>query len=336
MRIENNARTWKIVGLNFLPIIFLSNMTNLRAKGFFHLTLVYLIWGSTFLGIRFAVRGEGGFPPYTLAAIRVGIAALIMFLVSILSGKSLSVSRATLLHLVITGLLLWVGGHAWVIWGAQKADSGYAALLFGATPLWAVLFEFLIHKKSLNLPSFVSILLEFTGIICLSVPGLLDKNNSGNAPDLLTFLALSLAPASWALGSVLQGDKLKEIPALVSAGYQQLFAAIGCGLLALFFSEPIPHPSNEALFGLSYITLLGSVVAFYSFTRALQILPSSIVMSFAYVNPVIAVILGFFWAGEQITFWSLAGMFFIITGVIILLQADKNHLADKELEHGNI
>ncbi len=311
-------------------------MTNLKAKGFFHLTLVYLIWGSTFLGIRFAVRGEGGFPPYMLAAIRVGIASLIMFMICFFTGKSLTISRSTFFKLVITGLLLWVGGHAWVIWGAQKADSGYAALLFGATPLWAVLFEFLIHKKTLSLMSIISVVLGFMGIICLSVPGLLSNNSSGSSPDLLTFLALSLAPASWALGSVLQGDKLKEIPALVSAGYQQLFAAIGCGLLALLFSEPIPHPSREALIGLSYITLLGSVVAFYSFTRALQLLPSSIVMSFAYVNPVIAVILGFFWAGEQITIWTITGMAFIITGIIILLQADKSHLADKELEHGNI
>jgi drug/metabolite transporter (DMT)-like permease len=257
-------------------------------------------------------------------------------MICIFSGKSLTVSRSTLFHLVITGLLLWVGGHAWVIWGAQKADSGYAALLFGATPLWAVLFEFLIHKKSLSLMSIISVVLGFMGIICLSVPGLLSNNSSGSSPDLLTFLALSLAPASWALGSVLQGDKLKEIPALVSAGYQQLFAAIGCGLLALLFSEPIPYPSTEAWIGLSYITLLGSVVAFYSFTRALQLLPSSIVMSFAYVNPVIAVILGFFWAGEQITIWTITGMAFIISGIVILLRADKNHLADSELEHGTI
>ncbi len=311
-------------------------MTNLRTKGFFHLILVYLIWGSTFLGIRFAVRGEEGFPPYMLAAIRVGIASLIMFMICIFTGKSLTINRSTFFQLVITGLLLWVGGHAWVIWGAQKADSGYAALLFGATPLWAVLFEFLIHKKSLSLMSIISVVLGFMGIICLSVPGLFSNNSSGSSPDLLTFFALSLAPASWALGSVLQGDKLKEIPALVSAGYQQLFAAIGCGLLAFFFSEPIPHPSTEALIGLSYITLLGSVVAFYSFTRALQLLPSSIVMSFAYVNPVIAVILGFFWAGEQITIWTITGMAFIISGIVILLQADKNHLADSELEHGNI
>ena len=311
-------------------------MQELRTRGFFHLTLVYLIWGSTFLGIKFAVRGEGGFPPYTLAAIRVGIAALIMFSISFFSGKSLRVTQSTLFQLIGTGLLLWVGGHAWVIWGAQKADSGYAALLFGATPLWAVLFEFLIHKKTLNFLTILSVVLGFIGIICLSVPGLFEQGNSGNAPDLLTFLALSLAPASWALGSVLQGDKLKEIPALVSAGYQQLFAAIGCALLGFLFSEPIPNPSREAVLGLMYITLLGSVIAFYSFSRALQLLPSSIVMSFAYVNPVIAVILGFFWADEQFTKWTIAGMAFIITGVILLLQADKKHIANAELEHGNI
>jgi len=311
-------------------------MTNLRTKGFFHLSLVYLIWGSTFLGIRFAVRGDGGFPPYMLAAIRVGIASLFMFSACLLSGKSLRLTKITLFQLLITGALLWVGGHAWVIWGAQKADSGYAALLFGATPLWAVLFEFIIHKKRLSLLSILSVLLGFGGIVCLSLPGLLNAAATSNSPDLLTFLALSLAPASWALGSVVQADKLSEVPALVSASYQQFFAAIVCGILSFLFSEQIPSPSKEAWIGLSYITLLGSVVAFYSFTRALQLLPSSIVMSFAYVNPVIAVILGYFWVNEQITIWTLTGMAFIITGIVILLQADKNHLADSELEHGNI
>ena len=311
-------------------------MTNPRTKGFFHLSLVHLIWGSTFLGIRFAVRGDGGFPPYMLAAIRVGIASLFLFSACLLSGKSLRLTTSTLIQLALTGALLWVGGHAWVIWGAQKADSGYAALLFGATPLWAVLFEFIIHKKKLSPLSILSVLLGFGGIICLSLPGLLNAAATNNSPDLLTFLALSLAPASWALGSVVQADKLSKVPALVSASYQQFFAAIVCGILSFIFSEQIPSPSKEAWIGLSYITLLGSVVAFYSFTRALQLLPSSIVMSFAYVNPVIAVILGYFWVGEQITLWTLIGMAFIITGVVILLQADKNHLADSELEHGNI
>lgn len=311
-------------------------MTNLRTKGFIHLSLVYLIWGSTFLGIRFAVRGDGGFPPYLLAGIRVGIASLFMFSACLVSGKSLRLTTSTFLQLLLTGCLLWVGGHAWVIWGAQKADSGYAALLFGATPLWAVLFEFIIHKKKLSPLSILSVLLGFGGIVCLSLPGLLNPAANSSTPDLLTFLALSLAPASWALGSVIQADKLSEVPALVSASYQQFFAALVCGLLSLVFLEPIPSPSKEAWIGLSYITLLGSVVAFYSFTRALQLLPSSIVMSFAYVNPVIAVILGYFWVGEQITIWTISGMALIITGVVLLLQADKNHLADAELEHGNL
>ena len=310
-------------------------MTSLRTNGFFHLALVYLIWGSTFLGIRFAVRGEGGFPPYMLAGIRVGIASLFMFSACLLSGMSLRLTKITFLQLFITGVLLWVGGHAWVIWGAQKADSGYAALLFGATPLWAVLFEFIIHKK-LSPISIISVLLGFGGIICLSLPGLLASAANSNSPDLLTFLALSLAPASWALGSVIQADKLSEVPALVSASYQQFFAALVCGILSFVFSEQIPSPSKEAWIGLSYITLLGSVVAFYSFTRALQILPSSIVMSFAYVNPVIAVILGYFWANEQITIWTISGMALIITGVVFLLRSDNEHLANAELEHGTI
>ena len=212
-------------------------MTSLRTNGFFHLALVYLIWGSTFLGIRFAVRGEGGFPPYMLAGIRVGIASLFMFSACLLSGMSLRLTKITFLQLFITGVLLWVGGHAWVIWGAQKADSGYAALLFGATPLWAVLFEFIIHKKKLSPISILSVLLGFGGIICLSLPGLLASAANSNSPDLLTFLALSLAPASWALGSVIQADKLSEVPALVSASYQQFFAALVCGILSFVFSE---------------------------------------------------------------------------------------------------
>src|SRR3970282_1584706 len=105
------------------------------------LGVVYLVWGSTYLGIRVAVRGDGGFPPFVLGAIRLSTAGVILLAVAAMAGRPVRVRGSELRMHAVSGLLLWVVGNGLVIWALQRVDSGYAALLMCLTPVFVVLFE---------------------------------------------------------------------------------------------------------------------------------------------------------------------------------------------------
>lgn len=204
-----------------------------------------------------------------------------------------------------------------MIWGEQKLDSGYAALIFGSMPLWALVFHSLhMRGKNLSFGLVFSALVGFAGIAILSLPNL-----SGAAMESrLHFFALLVAPASWALGTILQTGEVKKVPAVASAGYQQIFGGLSCGIFALINHEIYPQWNSSVYLGLGYLTLVASVIAFGSYIRVLQILPTNWVMSFAYVNPLIAVSLGAVVLHEPITGFTVTGMVFIIAGVAGLFR----------------
>jgi drug/metabolite transporter (DMT)-like permease len=132
---------------------------------------------------------------------------------------------------------------------------------------------------------------------------------------MLAVLALLGAPITWSAGSVLQSRRAVSLAPQVSAGYQSLLGGLGFLILVLVFREPKPAPTNQAWLAWGYLILFGSVIAFTSFVQMLRLLPMSIAMTYAYVNPVIAVFLGALILGEPITFWTISGAVLVILGV---------------------
>ncbi len=298
--------------------------------GYAHLAVIYLAWGSTFLAIRVGARPGSGFPPLWLAACRVLTAGTLTLAWAALRGYRIRPSARALAALLATGCLFWVGGHSLVIWGESRADSGYAALLFGSMPLWGLVLETLGRKRTPpSARSAAPVLVGFAGVLCLSLPALLQALRAAPSAeagaDPKALLALLLAPVSWAAATVFQPAELLSLPAPVVAGWQQLLGGLACASLALGLGEPLPRPIPEALAAWLYLTTVGSLLAFTCFTQATRLLPSRVVMSFAYVNPVIAVLLGRVILGERLTPWTLAGMALIIAGVggLLLSQGPK-------------
>jgi drug/metabolite transporter (DMT)-like permease len=119
----------------------------------------------------------------------------------------------------------------------------------------------------------------------------------------------------WAIGSVAQARLPVDLSARVSAGYQMVFGAAGFMLVAALMAEPTPAPTNEAWLAYAYLVLVGSVLAFTSYVTALRVLPTRIVMTYAYINPVLAVLLGWMVLGETITFWTMGGSLLVLVGV---------------------
>ena len=138
---------------------------------------------------------------------------------------------------------------------------------------------------------------------------------NGIEADLWSTLALLFAGLSWSLGSVLQARRPVSLRPLVSSGYQMLLGSTGLLALMLLMKEPVPHPTTEAWLSLGYMILFGSVLAFTAYVTALKTLPVKIVMTYTYVNPVIALLLGWAILGEQITWWMIGGMGLVLVGV---------------------
>ena len=289
----------------------LNQEKQVAAKGLAYLVTVYLIWGSTYLAIRFAVREGSGIPPFALGAMRTLVAGSVLLVWGVLRKMRIRLTRSELVTLTLAGLLMWPGANGLVNWAEQRADSSYAALLVGAIPIWTALIDSLWRRQRPSLRLLMFLAIGFAGIGLLTVPRLL----AADGTDLITILMLIAAPISWSIGSLLQIHRPVAASPLVTSAYLHLLGAVGFVLLFFVTREPWPTPTAEAWGALTYLIIAGSIIAFTAYVRTLHLLPTHIAMTFAYVNPVVAVILGWFFLREDISAIVLAGMGLILFGV---------------------
>lgn len=293
------------------------NPRPLDRGGLLHLLVVYLAWGSTYLGIRLAVSGEGGFPPFTMAMLRVFAAAAVLLGWARLKGERVALRGREWIMLGGSGLLLWVGGNGLVTWAELRASSGLAALLVAAMPLWGESITLILDRKAPSPLLVGSILLGFAGVGTLSWPVL----RAGDGGDIASVVGLLLAPLFWAMGSIWFQRRRPDLSVRAVSGWQQLLGGLGLAAMALGRGEigaggALPRPDAAAWAAWGYLVVVGSVFAFTSYVITLQRLPYRVVMTYAYVNPVIAVFLGWLVIDEPVTRWTLAGAALVVAGVV--------------------
>jgi drug/metabolite transporter (DMT)-like permease len=298
-----------------------TSRNRLDPVGLGNLFVVYLVWSSTYLAIRLAVREGAGFPPFTLGFMRAAVAGVILLAWNRLRGENLKLTRQELFTLAASGVLLWLGGNGLVTFAEQRADSGLAALMVSASPIWAALIEAVIDRRLPSLQLTLALLVGFGGIALLTTPALM----SGVRADTIAILALIGAPVTWAAGSVLQARRPVKHAPRTSSAYQMLFGAVGFALVIFLVKEPLPTPTQEAWLAWLYLLVFGSLFAFTSYVIALRLLPTRIVMTYAYVNPVLAVVLGWIVLGEQITWWTVAGTALVLLGVAGVFRERLTH-----------
>ncbi len=294
-------------------------------QGIWNLLVVYIVWGSTYLAIRVGVREGSGFPPFAMGGTRVLLAGVMILLWARLSRQRVKLSRGELITLLVSGLLLWVGGNGMVNWSEQRADSSLAALMIAATPIWVAVIEALIDRRLPSWRMVAALLIGFSGIAVLSWPVLA----SGVQADVFAIIGLLFAGFSWGMGTIFQSRRPVGVNPSVSAGYQQLLG--GFGFIGAFFlsGEPVPNPTGEAWLAWGYLVVVGSLFAFTAYVKAVQLLPTSVVMTYPYVNPVIAVLLGWMILGEPITQWTLAGAALVLLGVAGVFHERRQNSAGK-------
>jgi drug/metabolite transporter (DMT)-like permease len=299
-----------------------SSQKGITPIGIANLLVVYFVWGSTYLAIRVGIRSGAGFEPFWFGGLRVLAAAVILIGWGLIRRNRILPSRRDIIVLAAAGFLLWIGGNGLVIIAEKRVDSSLAALIVSITPIWVAVIDSILDKR---LPSFqfaLALITGFGGVLLLSYPVL----SSGIRADILSVMYLFLATISWSSGLVLQTRRPVDLSRGVSSGYQQLFGGIFYVLIALMAKEHLPTPTTEAWLAWGYLVIFGSLLAFTSFVTALQLLPTSIVTTYAYVNPVIAVLLGWLILGEPVTIWTLGGGLLVLLGVMGIFRDNKTRI----------
>src|SRR3954471_6397063 len=280
--------------------------------------LVYFFWGSTYLAILIAVRH---FPAALLGALRFLIAGLLMLGWCALSGTKIALSRKDAVRLLLVGVLLLTGGNVILIWTEQYINSGLAAMIVAVVPIWIALIEAIIGGDRLNRRGWTGLLLGIGGLLVLLWPDLANASTIGRR-DLIVSLVLMLGSLSWALGSVLSRRFQLGVGPFAATGWEIIFAGIVNTLIALSFGE-VHHAdwSRSGWLAIAYLVTFGSLVGFTAYIWLLEHVPTPKVATYAYVNPVVAVFLGWMFLGERLDRYMMMGMVVIIAAVILVTSS---------------
>ena len=279
---------------------------------------VYILWGSTYLGIKYAIDT---IPPILMGSVRFLIAGGVLYLLAIRTGDTRGDrlgSRQWIAALVIGGLML-VGGNGGVILAEQYAPTGVVALLVATAPLWMAVIDRVVFGRRLPALVIVGLVVGFGGVAFLiGSPGAGHINLFGAA------LALA-APLCWATGSVFTRHvKLPSRP-LVAAAMEMLWAGLLFGVASILTGElgrvHWQHVSTTSIVALLYLIVFGSLIGFSAYVWLLRSAPLSLVSTYAYVNPVVAVILGAIFVGEAVTARLVIAGGIIIAAVALIVVA---------------
>ena len=283
---------------------------------------IYLIWGSTYLGIRFTIET---IPPFLMGGVRFMIAGAFLYLLMRARGEARS-SRIQWRSAAIIGALLILGGNGAVVWAEQFVPSGITALLVAVLPVWVVLIEWLGPAHTRPTPSVVAgLVIGMVGIIVLIGPDALTPAGSPMSGILKGAVVLMLGSLTWALGTIYSRHAPLPKSAFVATGMEMLCGGALLFLLSVATGEPmrfdLAQVSARSMIGFAYLTLIGSLVGFTAYIWLLDHQPASRISTYAYVNPVVAVFLGWAIADEPLTLRTLIAAAIIVGAVALITTA---------------
>jgi drug/metabolite transporter (DMT)-like permease len=294
---------------------------------------VYVVWGSTYLAIRFAVETM---PPFWMAAVRFLVSGAILYAWRRMAGDP-PPTRRQWRSAAIVGLFLLLGGNGGVVWAEQRVDSGIAALLVGAVPLFMVALEALRSRRDrqssgLTWQALIGVLVGFSGIILLTLPD--GAAGASLNLDMLGIIALLFASFFWAVGSLY--SRTADLPAspLLGTGMEMLAGGAGLFVFGALTGDgtrlDLAAISPASVWGLLYLIFFGSLVGFTAYTWLLRNAPTPLVSTYAYVNPLVAILLGAVVLNEPLTGRVLLSALIIIGSVVVINTSRQARLRQVE------
>ncbi|HLK54152.1 MAG TPA: EamA family transporter [Candidatus Angelobacter sp.] len=275
--------------------------------------LLYVLWGSTYLAMRVIVRD---LPPYVAGAVRYLVAGPIMLTALALMGRKVRLTAPDLRRLLVISILLLSLGNIGVLWGEEYVSSGLASLVVALVPVWVVMLEAWVFRAGRMTPKgLFGLAFGIVGLLVLLWPRIASGSRLG---QLELFGAAILAGASflWALGSIFSHRYHLSVDVFVSAAWQMTLAGAVNGIIALIFGQfQKTHWTTPALTGIGYLVVFGSWAGYTAYIYLLEHVPTPKVATYAYVNPIVAVFLGWIILHEQVDAFMLLGTAIIIASV---------------------
>jgi drug/metabolite transporter (DMT)-like permease len=287
-------------------------------QAYLALAAVCFFWGTTYLGIRIA---DETIEPAVLMCLRFTISGIILLTVAYFSKAHLPSGRE-LWYTALFGVILIGGGTGCLVFAEQWVPSGLAAVFITMSPFWMIGVDALIPGGArLHGPTIAGMLVGFAGTALLVAPEAMQEGFGG--PLLRGFLLLQLGCSAWALGSILQRRHQTTAHPVVTGAVQQLATGLVFAVPALFAR---PHPSawsGRSISAVVYLVIFGSIVGYSAYIIALERLPVSVVSIYNYVNPVIAVFLGWLFFREHIGLQEVIAMLIIFLGVALVKRYSR-------------
>lgn len=293
--------------------------TEKNAKAYLALMSIYFVWGTTYLAIRIGVED---LPPVLFTGLRWFAAGPILFLILLLQKYKLP-DKKDLIHLGISGLFMLGGGNGFVVFAEQWIPSGLTALLITTVPFWIVGLDALLpYGKKMNLKIVTGLILGLCGVILIfgeDFKLLLNPNYLGGVLGLMAAVFL------WSAGTLYSKYKKVSVQPLMGASIQMIIAGSVITIFGLVLGETGEfHFTQSSLYAYLYLVFVGSIIGYGSYIYAIAHLPVSLVATYAYVNPIIALFLGWLILGEKISIWIMVAAVVILIGVMIVKKgSDK-------------
>ena len=288
--------------------------------------LVYVIWGSTYLGIRFAIET---IPPFLMAGVRFVIAGGILYAFVMLRGAR-APSRRQWVAASIIGALLLLGGNGAVVWAELRVPSGLVALLVATEPLCVVLIDWARPKGQRPRPGeLIGLMLGFAGVVILVSPA--ELVGGGFEIDPLGAVVVLFAAVSWALGSIYSRHAPAHESAFLMTGMKMLtggFLLLLAGTAAGEWSRlDVGAISAKSWFALAYLIVFGALIAFTAYIWLLKNTTLARASTYAYVNPIVAVLLGWLLVSEPMSSRVVAAAAVIVAGAVIVVRSHTSPVA---------
>jgi drug/metabolite transporter (DMT)-like permease len=285
------------------------------------LAVVYVVWGSTYLFILLASRT---LPVFAMSSLRFLIAGGLLYVWAVRRGdvEGDRPGRREWIAAAIVGALLFLVGNAGVAWAEKRVDTGIASLIIAAVPLWMALFDRAVCGQRLTSLAVTGLAIGFAGVALLAWP------TGPSHIDVAGAVALLIAGAGWAAGSLYSRRAPLPRRPFVSAGMQMLTGGVMLAIVALATGEVTKiHVSTESLLALAYLIVFGSWLAFSAYAWLLRVTRTSLVSTYAYVNPLVAVFLGWAVENETVNARTVVAGLVILVAVALIVTPPKGETA---------
>jgi len=278
------------------------------------LAAVCLIWGTTYLALRIGVTQ---FPPFLFSLLRFTCAGPILLIIVLTIGKQKWPDRKTLFNQAVSGILMITFGISMVGWAEVYISSGMAAIICSVMPVWTILINVIVTKD--EKPNWLIILglaTGLSGIVLIFSEHLTEFSNTNYQVGIAVTFISNLC---WAIGSIYIKKKNQTTNPFMGAGLQMTFGAIALIPLSLMFDDySTIHWSADVAYSLTYMIIIGSVAAYACYSYAIKKLPMTLVSMYAYINPVVAVVLGWLILNEKLNSRIALAILITIAGIFLV------------------